>query len=155
MTSLIKSQKGGMKLANDGYFYVKNSASGGKVYWACEKKRVPQYSCPGRAITSSINENIEVLKTSEHNYSPETLEIRAKVLCNKIKERSKISKDKPSIILQEIKAQASIHEIMKLPSTAALTRTIQRVRRCDHDVISEDQKMTLLMTLLIFAFRNK
>ena len=145
MPPLIESQKGGHKLAHEGYMYVKNSATSDKVYWTCEKKRVPYYKCPARAITTTMDGQICVVKSSDHNHAPSTTSIGANELVNKMKQRSRTSKDKPATIIQDITSEATLETIIEMPSKEALRKRIQRARKNNQSgsTLSEDQKLTL------------
>lgn len=109
---------------NNGYVYMKHSKRKEKTYWVCHRK--PE--CTKMAATT--DDPLVMVTTPEHNHAPDQDYVRAKQVVQEIKEAGVRQPERaPGLLIEQKKQDLPEEVLAKLPTTSALTRTVNRTRQ--------------------------
>lgn len=120
----IISNRGKRQLLHNGFIYLKEKQTIDKTIWRCIEYESSR--CLGRCHTA----NNEVIWSSDnHNHVVQTAKIKAKQIRIKVKELASTQQENPQQIIANATICVESSVTAALPPPAALTRTIQRIRR--------------------------
>ena len=119
---LIKSSRGGFKLAENGFFYDKQRKVGDVVHWQCEQRSI----CKARIFTKDSD---IVRRCNEHLHGPDEEIITGYETKSGIKRRAEVTQDCTHQIVGESLLTVSEGTAAKLPKLNSLKRSIQRQRQ--------------------------
>ena len=121
---VIRSNKGGVKVALDGYMYVKVFSSESKIYWKCMKRN----HCKASLVTDLDYRN--PIKRTPHSQDclSDGNKVCAIVVRNKAKQLAKDCREKPSRLFARSLSMLPDGARLSLGNEAAFARTIQRAR---------------------------
>ena len=128
--TIIKSNKGKDLLNVNNYLFecekkYVNSENTQVFYWKCSSYW--QTQCSARAQTKLINQSHQIMKISEevdHNHLGSSSSIEVKKLSATVKGQSKISGEKPSIIVQTAITSVPVVAHPYIPSESALKQKV-------------------------------
>ena len=93
----IKTNKGAVKLINEGYMYVKQKVVGTEnIRWTCVKRKV--LYCKGSVTTNSA---MNVISSVDHNHAIDTAAVNVAICRQSMKQRVLSSHDKPGVVYTE------------------------------------------------------
>ncbi|KAI6655653.1 hypothetical protein LOD99_1793 [Oopsacas minuta] len=118
---LIKSQRGGDKLLENGFLFGVQRRVGDVTHWLCEQRGV----CKARVHTKGM---VIVKRTNEHSHGPDEQTADCCEAKAGMKRRARESQDSTHHIVGESLQTASEGTAAKLPKLDSLKRTIQRQR---------------------------
>ena len=121
----VKNRVGGDLLVHEGFIYKKNKQRGDNIYWLCTKYKTEH--CTGRCKSS--NGVVEVTNKN-HNHTVDPSEVDTRKRLATLKTQTLNTQDLPCQITTQVVLNASRGVAASLPSTALLTRTINRTRKC-------------------------
>ena len=121
---VIRSNKGGVKVALSGYMYVKVFSSESKIYWKCMKRN----HCKASLVTDLDYRN--PIKRTPHSQDclSDDYKVCAIVVRNKAKQLAKDCREKPSRLFARSLSMLPDGARLSLGNEAAFARTIQRAR---------------------------
>ncbi|CAI9730238.1 Hypothetical predicted protein [Octopus vulgaris] len=110
-----ESEKGRMKLVDNGHTYYKNGENGEHVYWKSEK--YPKTKCHACIITIKD----ETVKSSnDHNHVLDAAEIVAKEAVSKIRQLAKSTQDAPHSVVSSVPDDCDQAVGSKLPKMQSI-----------------------------------
>ena len=120
----VQNRKGGRLLVHGGFTYRKDSQHRDTTYWVCSKNDTEH--CRGRCKTQ---DGVITVTNKEHNHvvNPSELEIRKRLAL--MKSQATATQNLPSQIIVQVVANASRSVAANLPSTALMSRTINKTRK--------------------------
>ena len=125
-----------VRLFVDGYMYCRGKKPVGNTnYWECKKLRSKE--CTARAITSTTNGVVTVLKgpnESQHSHPPNREVNEAEKIKLVMKRQAETDPDRPgNALLRENLAGVSSGVLSQLPERENLKQSIRRKRRLDEN----------------------
>jgi len=126
---IIPSQKEKNKINVRGYLMTQEKKLKDTYYWCCEKKKLE--NCKGRAITNFYNGSHYLKKFVEHNHSPQPSNAKVAEIIGQIKQKARVTRDKPSQIIQDITSSMLQDYQPYMPSSNALRAIIGRIKRAE------------------------
>lgn len=127
MAKLIPGPRGKNKLSYRGYVYNLDKDNDLVSYWYCEHKS--KYDCKGRAISKSGKENeIDVKEKNDHSHPPDATRQSVLSVVNSVKERAKLTNEKPANIIRGVKRSLEEVVVNDLPNDSALKQAAKRQR---------------------------
>ncbi|KFD61128.1 hypothetical protein M514_12617 [Trichuris suis] len=126
---VVVSQKGFHKLRVRGYLMVKEKCAGERYYWCCDHRK--SLYCGGRAISCFRNGQHVLQKFVDHNHAPVASAPYVATIVEEIKTRARSTADLPCQIVHSCTTSAPPNVAPYLPSRAALSESIRRVRRAE------------------------
>ena len=125
--NLVNSTQSNPKIIVHGYLLVKDKNRNNKYYWCCEYRK--NKNCNGRAVTILENEEHVLVKSTEHNHSPEASRVDVVNTLNRIKETAASqTRVKPSQLIQDTIVSMPQASYPYMPNKDAMRRQISRVR---------------------------
>ena len=120
----VKNQKGGNYLLHEGFTYRKRYQRGDKTFWSCSKYDTEH--CRAACKT----ENGAIISTiGEHNHTVDPAETDVRNRLALLKFRALTTQELPCHIIAQIVTNASQSVAVALPSSALLTRIINKTRK--------------------------
>jgi len=118
------------KLLSHGYVYLKSKSEKNKTYWEC--RRLPKKECRAQAITSLRNDELIVLKKTEHSHPPNQEEVKAAEVKARVKDIARQNPQlPPAHILRNELPKVPSGVLVELPERENLKKSMRRVRRKD------------------------
>lgn len=116
-------------LIMSGFIYARSGLPRGtNTYWECRYLR--RGECTARATTTIVNNEIVVLRESEHDHPPNKEEAQAQIHMLTLKRRAENPEaGLPSSMIRTELAGVSAGVLAHLPQTENLAKTIRRVKR--------------------------
>jgi len=122
----VKNRKGGDLLVHDGFTYRRDGHNGGKTYWVCSKYDT-EY-CRGRCISQ---DGLVTVTNKSHNHTVNPAEVEVRRRLAQMKAQALTTQDLPCQIITQTVTNASRSVAASLPSTALMTRTINKTRKAN------------------------
>lgn len=121
----------GSKLLNAGYIYHRSRRGNNSMqYWDCTKLR--QKECRARAITSGEDENVVMVKESDHDHAPDREVAEAERIKYLLKDKALSEGARPpTAIIRDMLEQVPPSVISHLPDRTNLKKTIRTARRAN------------------------
>lgn len=122
MPHFVKSQKGGNKLVQNEFLFVKSKdGAGGKEIWVCERRA----TCTARVHT--VN-GVVVQEIGEHTHTATHGRAAALAVVASAKEKAMSSVESTRAIIQDALMQIPVCQAGSLPDEGLLSRTIRRAK---------------------------
>lgn len=142
----IKSSHGKPLLVYNGNVYRRYRSTASRIYWRCIKSADECLQCRATLVTDEIDGETRILKSSDHCHGPDPIEIDRMRAINGLKESAKSTRQKSSIMIQDLLTSSDQEVAATLPSINALKCSIARQRKdkaseptsLDFDVDGED-----------------
>ncbi|KFD64268.1 hypothetical protein M514_23552 [Trichuris suis] len=128
---VVVSQKGFHKLRVQGYLMVKEKCAGERYYWCCDRRKAISDHSGGRGISCFRNGQHVLRKCVDHNHVPVASAPYVAAILEEIKTRARSTADLPCQTVHSCTTSAPPNIAPYLPSKAALSESIRRVRRAE------------------------